>query len=95
MKTHHPGTQRRVPARITATVALLGMFGGLMATATQANDRSDASCRQETKRVAVWPKGPKTSRMARFEEREVTVCDGKVTSSRSSEAARQSNSSGD
>ncbi|HEY0683235.1 MAG TPA: hypothetical protein VGD45_12960 [Steroidobacter sp.] len=97
MKTHSRGTQRRVPVRtaLSASLAVLGLFGGSTAAVAQANDRSDASCRQETKRVAVWPKGPKTSQMARFEEREVTVCDGKVTSSRAPEAARESNSSGD
>jgi len=46
-----------------------------------ANDVTEAkpSCRQETKRVAVWPTGPKAPPIARFEEREVTVCDAKVS----------------
>lgn len=66
--------------------ALLGLLVGFAGPA-QANENSDAnaSCRQETRRVAVWPKGPKAPKMARFEEREVTVCDGKVTA-RSPEA---------
>ena len=99
MKRIHRETQRRVTSRSTlaANVALLGLFGALAAGAAQANDRSDASasCRQETKRVAVWPKGPKSSRMARFEERDVTVCDGKVASQRSTDATRQASDSGD
>lgn len=99
MNTNHRGTQRRVPFRtaLSASLALLGLCGGLATTAAQASDRSDAnaSCRQETKRVAVWPKGPKSSRMARFEEREVTVCDGEVVSKRSKDAERAENSSGD
>ena len=80
----------RVASRttISAGVALLALFA---AGATQANDSSDAnaSCRQETKRVAVWPKGPKGQSMARFENREVKVCDGKVVSRRAPDPALQ------
>jgi hypothetical protein len=46
-----------------------------------AEERSaaNASCRQETKRVVVWPHGsPKAPPMARIENREVTVCDAQV-----------------
>lgn len=51
-------------------------------SALAAEDRSDAntSCRQETKRVVVWPHGsPKAPPMARIENRQVTVCDPKVS----------------
>lgn len=65
---------------------LLGLLVGFAGSAQASeNHAANASCRQETKRVAVWPKGPKAPRVARFEEREVTVCDGKVTA-RSPEA---------
>ena len=97
MNTTHRGTQRRVPFRaaVSASLALLGLCGGLVTSAAQANDRADASCRQETKRVAVWPKGPKAPRQARFEERQVTVCDGEVMSKGARDAERKSSSSGD
>jgi hypothetical protein len=45
--------------------------------------------------VAVWPRGPKAQRVARFEDREVTICDGKVVSSRKPDSTEQSNRSGD
>lgn len=44
-------------------------------TSFAAEPRSDASCRQETRRVVVWPHGPKASSMTRLVTREVTVCD--------------------
>jgi hypothetical protein len=99
MKNSHRDTVSRVPSRTTlsASLALLGALAVLAADVAQAADRSDAnaSCRQETKRVAVWPKGPKAAqRPTRFEEREVTVCDGKVMSKRASDAALQANESG-
>lgn len=90
MKNRQRETLNRVSSRATlsASVALLGLFAGFTAGTAQANESNDASasCRQETKRVAVWPKGPKAQRVARFEDREVTVCDGKVASRQPSEA---------
>jgi hypothetical protein len=82
---------------MTASAALIAMFGALSAGAAQAadNSKANASCRQETKRVAVWPRGPKAQRVARFEDREVTICDGKVVSSRKPDSTEQSNRSGD
>lgn len=61
-----------------ATSALLLLS---FCSALSAEERSDAkaSCRQETKRVVVWPHGPKAAPAARFEKREVTVCDAKVS----------------
>lgn len=67
---------------LSASLTLMAVFGALATGAAQANDNSNESCRQETKRVAVWPKGPKGQNMARFEERQVTVCDGKIVSRR-------------
>lgn len=64
----------------TSTLLLLGWC----ATSATANERNDATatCRQETKRVVVWPHGsPKAAPMARIEKREVTVCDPKVAKS--------------
>jgi hypothetical protein len=73
--------------KIVASATVLAVFGAFAAGAAQAEDRSkaNASCRKEIKRVAVWPegpKGPKAQRIARFEDREITICDGKVVSSR-------------
>lgn len=63
---------------VCKTAALLLLCGGSVG----AEERSDANaaCRQETKRVVVWPHGsPKASPMARVESREVKVCDAKVS----------------
>lgn len=61
----------------TTSALLLLSFCSTLA----AQERSDAnaSCRQETKRVVVWPHGPKPPSPARIESREVTVCDAKVS----------------
>jgi hypothetical protein len=47
-----------------------------------AAEADNANCRQEMRRVAVWPQGgnPKNAQVARVETREVTVCNGKVVS---------------
>lgn len=67
--------------RRTPALLLLGWCAIFAAGAAQANDTPDKkdSCRQETKRVAVWPPGPKSAPIARFEKRAVTVCDAKVS----------------
>jgi len=65
---------------------LLGWGASLAAGSAAASERNDANsaCRQEIKRVVVWPHGsPKAPPAARVETREVTVCDAK--------ASRQSN----
>jgi len=60
---------------LTAAAAVAGLFVALGAGAADAN-QSDANCRMETKRVAVWPRtAPRAPQMARFEERQVKVCD--------------------
>lgn len=67
--------------KISTALLLLGLTSGFTASAAEGDKRADAaSCRQETKKVAVWPHGaPKAPTMARFELREVTVCDTKVS----------------
>jgi hypothetical protein len=78
----------RAPARsiLSLSVVLLGLSGGLSAfTAEAAAERggndSKASCQQEMRRVTIWPTGSsKTGMLPRFEERMVTVCNGKVVS---------------
>jgi len=67
--------------RRTPSLLLLGWCALFAAGAAQANEvpGKQESCRQETKRVAVWPPGPKSASSARFERREVTVCDAKVS----------------
>lgn len=85
----------RIASRTTlaASLMLFAVSAGLSAGAAQADSNDKASCREETKRVAVWPKGPKGGQ-ARFEDREVTICDGKIAR-RSNEGTRQANDSGD
>lgn len=66
--------------RIGALLAVsLGVLGASAATAADA-DKPDGACRQEVQRVAVWPTGPKAAQTPRYENREVTVCNGKVVS---------------
>lgn len=83
---------RKLNHRISSTVAVrasvvaAAVFAAPLAGATDAAKSSDAGCRQETRRVAVWPTPPKALRIARFETRTVTVCDGKVASASTSTA---------
>jgi hypothetical protein len=74
---------RKNPVRavVPAGLALVTFLCTVPVGAAEA-DRSNGACRQETRRVAVWPKGgnPKLTPMPRYESREVTVCDGKVVS---------------
>ena len=65
-------------SKIKYPVACLLLFAAGVAQANDSAD-TDASCRQETKRVAVWPPGPKAAPTVRFENRQVTVCDAKVS----------------
>ena len=71
----------RIPGRKTAaSLLLLGWCAAAGAADADQRAEANASCRQETKRVAVWPHGsPKAPVMARFEQRQVTVCDPKVS----------------
>lgn len=62
--------------RIPIALLLLSLVG--VADASQSKDAS-ASCQQQKKRVAIWPhSSPKAPQFARFEYREVTVCNGVV-----------------
>lgn len=82
---------------LSATLALVGLFGVAGAGAANANESGPASanCRQETKRVAVWPRtAPKAPSMARFEERQVTVCDSKAAAQRPADEQLQAKDSG-
>lgn len=83
---------------LSAAVVLAGVFGVVGAGAALANDSepANANCRQETKRVAVWPRtAPKAPQMARFEERQVTVCDSKAASKRPADEQLQAKDSDD
>lgn len=64
------------------TLMILGLLGALSANAAQpstpAATSDSPSCHQETRRVAVWPRGGhpgKDMRPVRFETRTYTVCD--------------------
>jgi hypothetical protein len=68
---------------LSMTVALAGLFGVMGASAADASEGTTANCREEIKRVAVWPRTPpKAPQMARFEDRLITICDNKVVSSK-------------
>lgn len=82
---------------LSAALALAGLFGGVGAGAADANESAsaNANCRQVTKRVAVWPRtAPKAPSMARFEDRQVTVCDSKVASKPAADEQLQAKDSG-
>ena len=68
-------------------IVLLSLFGTAIASA----ESSDSSaCQREVRRIAVWPhSSPKAPQMARFENREVTVCNGKVVPQSASGDSRQ------
>jgi hypothetical protein len=88
-------TDRKSPARVVLPVSLVlvGLFGGLAANAADGTQPGDAnaSCHQETRRFAVWPKtgNPKFKQVASVEERVVTVCNGKVVSQPERNASNQ------
>ena len=69
---------------LSATLALAGLFvAGAGAANADESAPTKPNCRQETKRVAVWPRtAPKAPSMARFEDRQVTVCDSKAAAKR-------------
>lgn len=76
-------------------LTLAGLFGSSVAVAADSAESASGACRQETKRVAVWPRtSPKAPQMARFEERQVTVCDSKSASRRSADEQLQAKDSG-
>lgn len=82
---------------LSATLALAGLFSvaGTGAAIADESAPANANCRQETKRVAVWPRtAPKAPAMARFEDRQVMVCDSKVASKRSADEQLQAKDSG-
>lgn len=82
---------------LSATLALAGLFGVAGAGTADANESApaNANCRQETKRVAVWPRtAPKAPSMARFEDRQVTVCGSKAASKRPTDEQLQAKDSG-
>lgn len=67
--------------RLIRQASILWLLGCSAVGAAEASEisKTNASCRHETKRVAVWPAGPKSATV-RFEQREVTVCDTKASS---------------
>jgi hypothetical protein len=68
---------------VSATLALAGLLSVVGTGAAIADDGDKANCRQETKRVAVWPRtAPKAPQIARFEDRVVTICNNRVVSSK-------------
>lgn len=74
MKNSEMTRRGAVGKSIAAGVVMIGLvFAGNVAAAP-----SDAGCREETRKVAVWPKSPRAERIPTFEERTYKVCDGKL-----------------
>lgn len=79
----------------TLTLASLIAVSGVGTANADESGPAKANCRQETKRVAVWPRtAPKAPAMARFEDRQVTVCDSKAAAKRAEEERLQAQESG-
>lgn len=73
--------RKSVRALVTSSLMLIGALSAAAAGATESKKADEAaSCKEEMRRVAVWQQGgnPKFNNHPRFEERLVTVCDGKV-----------------
>jgi hypothetical protein len=82
MKNLQRETVRRIaPRTLVTAAALLALCAGVSMGTAQAADTEN--CHREVKRVTVWPKGPKAAQIpTRVEQRELTICDGKVVASR-------------
>lgn len=65
---------------IRNSLFLLALVVG--AAPVMAAETASTDCKQEMRRVTVWPQGgnPKNAQVGRVETREVTVCNGKVVS---------------
>jgi heme A synthase len=59
-----------------AGLLVFGLVSTLAATAAHSTPTANTSCRQETRRVAVWPVvgNPKLQQIPRFEKRSLVVC---------------------
>lgn len=85
---------KTIRSSLVVTLTLAGLLGASAASATD-EGAANGGCRQETERVAVWPhSSPKAPQMARFEDRQVTVCDSKAASRRAADAQLQAKESG-
>ena len=61
------------------------LAGACAATTANASDAAtkNASCLEETRKVVVWPAGSgKSNQFGKVENHVVTICDGKVVSSK-------------
>jgi hypothetical protein len=86
---------KTIRSRLFVTLALAGLFGASTTSAADAVGSEHGACRQETKRVAVWPRtSPKAPQMARFEDRQVTVCDSNTAARRAADAQLQAKDTG-
>lgn len=71
--------KNRFRALSVAGLAVVAFLGTAPAVSAD-SEAAESACRQEIRRVAVWPRSPKAVQIVRFEKREVTVCNGKVVS---------------
>jgi hypothetical protein len=73
---------RKAPS--IAGLFAVAVLGTLSANASQIVPTANTSCRQETRRVAVWPVAgnPKLQQIPRFETRTLTVCNHEKTMSK-------------
>jgi hypothetical protein len=77
-------SQEKHMKKLTRTTAALLLLSGCSVLAAEERSEANASCREETKRVVVWPHGPKAQPAARLENRAVTVCDAKASDAEAS-----------
>lgn len=74
---------------LAASMLLAGALA--VSSAANASDAAakGASCLEETRKVVTWPAGSgKSNQFGRVENHVVTICDGKVVSSKPERAAR-------
>ena len=84
---------RTVRTAAAASLLTLGLFAAAAAGASESAKASEpASCKEEVRKVAVWAyaANPKNKQSPRFEDRLVTVCDGKVVKTSNERAASAS-----
>jgi hypothetical protein len=78
-------SDRKVSVRavLSASVLIAGACAVTTASASDGAQPKGASCVEETRKVVVWPAGSgKSNQFGRVENHVVTVCDGKVISSK-------------
>jgi hypothetical protein len=91
-------SDRKVSVRnlfATSLVLAGALAASSAANASDAAAAKGASCLEESRKVVVWPAGSgKSNQFGRVENHVVTICDGKVVSSKPERAAARAKAAG-